>query len=125
MIELRKLAADWTNPHFDGRKRHGTEAHRKFAAGTKIVVRTHDDPMEGATVRVVGVQYFTVSHKTAQEMIALSEPVEITTWDEFRLVNDDSVDGQYTNSKVLELLWQQPEMRPALQAAFAKAQTEE
>lgn len=125
-IELRKLTSDWTNPHFDGRKRYGLEAHKTVRAGTKIVVRRTPGRFgEELEIRVIGIQYSHLIGPAADKIVAVSELTEAENWDEFRLLNNDVTDSTVTSLRVLDLLWQQPELRDALKAAFEIANKED
>lgn len=125
-LELRKLTHDWTNPDFDGRRRYGTNARRVLPAGTRLVIRSYEGRfgLERSAI-VVGLAYSRIEVNNVDMILSLSVPVEPETWTEFRAVNNDIQESGFTNQRVLDILWQSAEMRPALQAAFAEAMKED
>lgn len=125
-FELRKLTTDWTNPHFDGRKRYGLEAHKTLRAGTRVVVeRTPGRFGEELSVRVIGIQFSHLIGPATEQIVATSELTQPETWNEFRILNGDIADSVVTSQRVLDLLWKQPELRDAMKAAFEIANQED
>ena len=121
-VELLELTADWTNPDHDRRVKYGAAGVAVLKAGQRMILRRWTRKLKGVPItytslKAIGNAFDVSEDHTVAVILAQTKPVEPGSWKEWCLLRDD-VGGDYTNREVLEEVWKQPELRPALEAAF-------
>ena len=96
MKQLYTLKTTIVNPDYDKRFRYGQRSIPEFKAGKTFVVWKTDVSYLGSTIDMGGPS---IDGKTAEEIIAHSEPVQPKTWHDVALVcggyfscADDTID---------------------------------
>jgi hypothetical protein len=126
--ELRVLTNDVNNPHYDRRRVRGDDSIPKIRAGARIVVvRWQEQNRQGdefpmTNIEIVGRSTVFDRRAMVEALIAASEPASIESWEEHAMLQ--GLHGHGMNRRVLEHLYQDPALRPKLEAAL-KAVDEE
>ena len=119
-FELRQLVKDFVNPDFDSRTRYGDRSVASLKAGEKIIVRREETDVGGVKLELVSFRLLRNGarferRELVKNVLADSVPVEATTVREYLLLHDE---GAYTLNRIMDRLFQNPDVRPLIEAAL-------